>query len=246
MKAFSMKLLFVVVFTIILSCSNQKANEPAAKLAEAPPEPKPPFMLGAGDKVTKLTEIPTDTIIPAADRKYGIESGILTMDLDIVGANSTMKTIVYFDGYGKRESTETYSSTTLENGQHFNAHVMSYNMNGYQYQIDFDNKTAMRFKYNPQAMSGGFSFATMTEKMKKAFNVKKVGTETILGKVCDMYTMDSPDAKGSFSVWKNITFKLHSVSGGFTTNVIARKFVENVQLPKDKFEVPAGFKMKNN
>ncbi|MBK9247436.1 MAG: hypothetical protein IPM69_04820 [Ignavibacteria bacterium] len=239
-----MKLLFLTVFAILFSCSSHDAKQPTTKISDT--STPPPFMLGHGDKVTKLTEIPSDTIIPAVARKYGIKSGILTMDLEIIGANSSMKTIVYFDDYGNRESSETFSLTKLENGQSFKAHVMAYNIDGYQYQVDFDNKTAMRFTYNPQAMSGGFSYATMTDKMKKDYKVTKVGTEVILGKVCDNYTMDSPDVKGRFSVWKNITFKLHTVSGGFTTNVIAKKFEENVPIPQDKFEVPSGFRLKTN
>ncbi len=241
-----MKLFGLLAFSIFFSCSHQKAEEPAAKESLASSTPPPPALQMKPTPASSLNEVPTDTIIPAADRKYGVASGILTMDLEIVGANSKMKTTVYFDHYGKRESSETYSSTTLENGQHFDAHVMAFNLDGYQYQIDFDHKSASKFKYNPEAMSGGFSFATMTEKMKKAYNVKKVGTETILGKECDMYTMNGSDLKGSFSVWKNITFKLHTVSGGFTTDVIARKFVENAAIPKEKFEVPAGFKLTVN
>ncbi len=240
MKAIVMKLLGLVVVSLFISCTHQKAEEPVQKQVSAT---QPPALQMMPTPASSLSAIPTDTIIPAGDRKYGVASGIITMDLEIEGANSTMKTTVYFDHYGKRESSETFSSTTLENGQHFDAHVMAFNMDGYQYQIDFDHKSASKFKYNPEAMSGGFSFATMTEKMKKAYNVKKVGTETILGRECDVYTMDSPDVKGSFSVWKNITFKLHTVSGGFTTNVIARKFIENAPIPKEKFEVPAGFKL---
>lgn len=240
MKAIVMKLFGFVVVSLVISCTHQKAGEPVPNQESTI---QPPSLQMMPTPASSLSEIPTDTIIPATDRKYGVASGILTMDLEIEGANSTMKTTVYFDHFGKRESSETYSSTTLENGQHFDAHVMAFNLDGYQYQIDFDHKSASKFKYNPEAMSGGFSFATMTEKMKKAYNVKKVGSETILGRICDVYTMDSPDVKGTFSVWKNITFKLHTVSGGFTTNVIARKFVENVPIPKEKFEVPAGFKL---
>lgn len=186
---------------------------------------------------------PVDTVIAAVDRKYLIPSGIITMKVDAMGMTPNMVSTVYFDRYGNRECTETKNSMDMGNGNVQNSHSMSFNSNGFLYNVDLIKRTCVKTKYNPKVMTGGFSFAGLTDNLKKKFNVKKEGTAVVLGKECDKYSMNSPDMKGEFCVWKNLTLNLTSKTGAFVTKITTTKLEENVPIPKDKFTVPADVKI---
>lgn len=227
-------------FTVVLfSCSNQKNNEPAT----GDTEKKAPSQMLYNEQNTADRNAPLDTIIPSVDKKYLISSGILTMKVNISGVNSTMNTTVYFDHYGNRECTETSNTQDMGNGNVVKTHNMSFNADGYIYRIDLVNRTGTKAKYNPKAMTGGFSFAGLTDKIRKQYNVKKVGTSVVLGKQCDQYTMKAGDMSGEFDVWKNLTLNLTTKTGGLVTSVTTTKLEENVSIPKDKFTVPNDVKI---
>ena len=81
----------------------------------------------------------------------------------------------------------------------------------------------------------------------KEMNIKKVGTQSFLGKTCDKYTIDfkKQQMKGSYLVWNGIALKTEMTVMGMKTTIEATKIEENPTIPADKFEVPKGIKIQN-
>lgn len=180
-----------------------------------------------------------------------MKSGIITMNVEITGVNSKGTTIVYFDEYGKKQSIETIRETQIM-GNMVKSHTLSFQKDGYQYVIDYDAKTATRRKLDSNSRGGSFDFASLTEDEKKRYNVRKTGTDNVLGKTCDLYSIgsDSLQMKGTFSVWNNITLKMEVETGSpasfvMKSRVTAVKFEEDVAIPADKYAVPEGYKVED-
>jgi hypothetical protein len=77
-------------------------------------------------------------------------------------------------------------------------------------------------------------------------SIKKEGTETLLGKTCDKFSMnyEKMKTKANYSVWKGIALKTEMDMMGMKVNMIATKLEENATIAADKFEVPAGVNIK--
>jgi len=240
MKNQILKIAQFVVLISFSACSNQKNDKPI--IEESQNKDAPLQMLYDSNNTADRNAI-VDTVIPAVDKKYLIQSGIITMKIEVTGMKSPMNSTVYFDNYGNRECTETISSIDMGNGNTSKSHHLSFNANGYLYQVNLISKTGTKSKYNPKVMTGGFSFAGLTDNMKKQFNIKNEGTSVILGKQCELYSMHSSDMKGTFAVWKNLTLNLTTETNGMITRVTTIKLQDNVQIPKDKFTVPKDVKI---
>ncbi|MBI3257954.1 MAG: hypothetical protein HYZ54_00495 [Ignavibacteriae bacterium] len=239
MKNHYLLILLSALTVVLISCENRKDNESATFDSTK----KAPSQMLYSDQNTADRNAPLDTIIPSVEKKYLISSGILTMKVDISGIKSTMNTIVYFDRYGNRECTETSNTQDMGNGNIIKTQNLSFNADGYIYRIDLVARTGTKAKYNPKAMTGGFSFAGLTDKIRKQYNIKKIGTSIVLGKQCDQYSMNAGDMRGEFDVWKNLTLNLTTQTGGLITRVTTTKLEENVSIPKDKFTVPSDVKI---
>jgi hypothetical protein len=235
MKIRSLNTAIIALVIFFVSCSNQKKQEP---ITQDTVKKNAPMQMLYDTNNTADRNIPGDTLIPAVEKKYLLSSGILTMKIEVAGMKSAMNSMVYFDHFGNREATETINTNDLGNGNIIKSHHLSFNSDGYIYQIDLERKTGTKSKYDPKVMTGGFSFAGLTDNMKKQYNIKKEGTSVVLGKQCDLYSMNSKDLKGKFAVWKNLTLNLTTETGGITTRVTTTKLQENVPIPKEKFSVP--------
>ncbi|MBS1537911.1 MAG: hypothetical protein JST20_09200 [Bacteroidetes bacterium] len=240
MKNLCIKYLLLLNLIVICACSNAKNDKPI-KVESSKKDAPLQMLYDSNNRADRNTIV--DTVIPAVDKKYLIKSGILSMKTEATGMKTPMNSTVYFDDYGNKECTEIINKVDVGNGVTNQSHHMSFNSDGYIYQINLITKIGTKTKYNPKVMTGGFSFAGLTENMKKQFDIKKIGTSVILGKNCDMYSMNSADMKGQFAVWKNLTLSLTTETGGLVTKVTTTKLQENVQIPQDKFKVPSDVKM---
>jgi len=176
-----------------------------------------------------------------AVKRYQIKSGIITYDIVNSMMKGKMTQVLYFDDYGAKESRETITEFSMM-GQTIKSHKIGFFKDGYMYELDLEKKTGGKFK---GVMPGGgeMDLSKFSKEMMKEYNVKKVGTETIIGKECDVNSMEyaKMNMKGTIYMWQGLTLKSDVDMGKIKVKTVATKFEENVSIPASKFEVPADF-----
>lgn len=179
---------------------------------------------------------------PAAKKgKYNIKSGIITYDTEAMGMK--MPTTLYFDDYGNIECQEVKMEMEMM-GTKVTTHNLTITKDGYIYTIDLTNKTGSKMKMMPNAATAnmsGMDFTNLSEEFLKSMKMKKEGSESVCGKSCDVYSIDneSMGMKGTFAIYNSIPMKTNIEAMGMPMTMNATKFEENVEIPADKFEVPA-------
>ncbi|RJP71540.1 MAG: hypothetical protein C4539_04850 [Ignavibacteriales bacterium] len=174
-------------------------------------------------------------------KRYEVKSGIITYEIENNMMQGKMTQILYFDDYGAKESRETITEMKMM-GQSIKSHKINFNKDGYMYDLDLEKKTGGKMKgLLPQGMEVDIN--KLSEEMKKEYNMKKIGTENILGKECDVNSMDyaKMNMKGTVSLWQGLTLKSDIDMGKIKVKTVATKFEENVSVPASKFEVPSDF-----
>lgn len=163
-------------------------------------------------------------------QRYGIKSGILTQKSEMG------ETTVYFDNYGALEAQK------MKMNMMGNEMVMTIlRKDGKTYMI---NESEKQVQEMPGGGMGGndINFLNLTDAVKSANKIKEAGKETILGRECTKYTMESSQMGMSMTqtvwVWQGITLKSLTDAGQFAFGNEAVKLEENVEIPASTFDIP--------
>ena len=171
----------------------------------------------------------------AQEKRYEVKSGIVTMDMDMMGRKIVQE--IYFDDYGAKQATISEMRGRKMRGVEVNGEMVMIN--------DAEN-TAM--KMPAMGMGGGsnerINFLNTDPKYIKKNKIKVVGTETYLDRECTKYTvalfMMGQVVKQTAWVYKGIVLK-SSMATDFGEMVqAATKLEEDVEIPAATFEVPEG------
>lgn len=181
-----------------------------------------------------------------ASGKYQLKSGIIHMDVENGIMSGVSKSILYFDNYGNKECTETNMEMEMM-GQKIKIHQLSIIADGYIYAIDLDKKTGTKMKMSSLSDPSKIDYNNLNSNEMKEYNIKKEGTETLLGKKCDIYSMSHAkmNLKGKTWIWNGINMKSNISMGGITVKTTTTKIEENASVPSSKFVVPNGIKIQN-
>lgn len=173
---------------------------------------------------------------------YGIKSGVVTTQMDMMGQSMTQ--VLYFDDYGRKQAT------SMDFGD---MKIRMLNVNGDQIMYNENQNVAMRMGRqqwgNPGPGIGGrgnaasqINWNNLTDETIKTYNIKKVGKEKVLGRSCTRYSYEI-DLMGQMqktvvSVYKGIVLKIifESENGTWEQNVAVLE--ENVQIPSTVFILP--------
>ncbi|MFA4852205.1 MAG: hypothetical protein WC599_06775 [Bacteroidales bacterium] len=175
--------------------------------------------------------------------KYQLKSGIITMSSDAMGIGQTIT--LYFDDYGNKECAETKGEMDMGIAGKVQMHQLAITKDGYVYNIDMTNKSGTKTKITPNSKQKDIDFSNLTEDMMKQMKIKKEGTEVLLGKTCDKYSLDAPalKMKSSYSVWNGIPLKSEVNMIGIVAKITTTKIEENCVIPAEKFEIPKDIKI---
>ncbi len=175
--------------------------------------------------------------VNAQPKKYGLKSAIITYSTETMGIK--VKSALYFDDYGKVECLETVFEMDLGDTKEV-THNRALTKDGYTYSFDIEKKTGTKRRISGSQSSGQYDFSNMSDKMKKEYQVKELGTEKFLGRECKKFSMNNKDMemKGTFLIWNNIPLKSETNAGGMDAKMIATKVEENGKIPAGMFEVP--------
>ncbi len=169
-------------------------------------------------------------------KRYNVESGVVKCTYSGI---MTGKETITFDNWGWKESSKGEKTTNVMGVQ--TADKSQTYLDGItQYSYDPDKKTATKIENNIlKGIIDGGNAKSMTdagEQMLKDMGGEKVGTETILGKKCDVYEIKSYGTKTW--VWNGITLKLEMNMMGMTYEMIATSFEEGVDVDADEVTLP--------
>ena len=176
----------------------------------------------------------------AQEKMYEVKSGIITMEMDMMGRAVVQE--IYFDDYGAKQATMTDFQ---------GKRMRSLEVKGENLMIDDAENTA--FKMPGMMMGGGsnekINFLDKSDKNIRRNKIKELGTETVLGRECTKYSvtvfMMGQAMKQTAWVYKGITLKT-SINTGFGEMVQqATNLVEDVEIPASTFEVPEGLEIKS-
>jgi hypothetical protein len=185
-------------------------------------------------------------------KRYELQSGIVTYEpMVMMGIKS--ESTLYFDDYGRRESRETVTDShmmgmkshekkvDITDGDYVISYEVEKIINGKDETSKIATKTDMRkVKKMAMRMAKGLD----PEQMKKDFDYREEGPEVVAGVTGMRYSVSFSKEKRDERVY-GVLYKKISIStqmGGIS--IKASKIEENVPVPASKFEVPAGYTIK--
>ena len=167
-----------------------------------------------------------------------MESAIVTSKITNSMMQGDVTTVLYFDDYGEKEMTRTSTKMAIM-GQNIQSVTNNLLKDGWSYSWEEGKTTGSKFQLKDVMDASKMDYAKMSEEMKKEFGVKKVGTETIMGKKCDKYEMNKDGmGNGNFWLWKNIPLKSETTISGMQLKIEVIDLNENPNFEKGQFDVP--------
>jgi hypothetical protein len=171
-------------------------------------------------------------------KKYDIKSGIATLEMVTTIGNTQIKMtkIVYFDDYGTKECEETYSNGKLANVFFCDGkNKIGLNLNSKKAHIQEPSNrgTGTRIEINDMG----------TKEDIQSGKVKKIGPMKIAGQICEMIQVGKGKDITIYGGWHQVMVYMKSDGSTVKTLIKAVKLEPNASVPKEKFEIPAGFTM---
>ncbi|OQX97233.1 MAG: hypothetical protein B6I20_13085 [Bacteroidetes bacterium 4572_117] len=168
--------------------------------------------------------------------KYPFEEGIVKYENNV----ATMKTslTLYFKDYG---NVECSVSEVEMMGKVMK--MRSLVKDGYLYSLSMDQKVGSKLKIGKENYSNfRFEEKLFEEKIKEEGS-KKLGKEKILGKTCQIYSIQEDGVESKMWIWKNMLMKMTAEQNGMTMTMEVKKIEETDNFPAGIFDIPADFKI---
>lgn len=171
-------------------------------------------------------------------KKYDIKSGIITFDtkMEMAGMVIKSKKILYFDDYGNKECEEEYGNDPSSGKEIVKSR--NFNKDGYHYILSLENNGGIKTKMRGNGVAAKFDVKEASTMKENKF--VKLADETVCGKVCNAFSMETPSGKISMYGWNRITLKTLLIGNGMKSESKAIKIQENVSIPTSIFEIPKG------
>lgn len=210
MKKINVLVLLISLTFLFASCSKEDKPETAGEEKQGE---------------TKEDAISTDTEVASFLVKYKIEGGMMDGTVTTIAKDENFKTSVVFDMMGQKLETVTFSSG--------DSVFMMMDMGVVKQNIvmgleEFKGETGD----DPTQMN----VAKLQEELKKH---TKLGTETILDKVCQIYDLGNGMLMSVYD--DKIPLKIQSAE----MTLVATEYEMNPSLPDDTFKRPEGVEFKS-
>ncbi len=195
----------------------------------------------------------SESVLNSTPKRYDLQSGIVTYEPMVIMGIKSVSTL-YFDDYGRREARETVTDSNImgmkshekkvdiTDGNYMISYEVEKMVNGKDETSKVATKTDMRkVKQMAMKMVKGFD----PEQMKRDFDYREEGSEVVAGVTGTKYSVSMNKERRDERVY-GVLYKKISLStqmGGIS--IKAQKIEENVPVPASKFEVPAGYTIKD-
>jgi len=191
-----------------------------------------------------------DTVAqPKADsvKRYRIRSGILTATTDLPALGSVGRTTIMFDRYGEVERNETVAEVQTGPNTKETARYISITNGNVLYTLLPDEKVAKRVRLTSTGASNTASldFCRLDSATMAHNNVRRAGTDTVLGRRCDIYIVNdiSAGTRGTYYVWNCIPLKIDVDMNGSRMVMKPLSFEVDPQIDPKNFAVPEGYRI---
>ncbi len=156
-----------------------------------------------------------------------------------VSGMNTGTEIVYIDDWGRREAIYKKITTKMMGVDLERNYMTLITENGkWIYNIDLNSGTAIKMDETSFK-----SLAGNTERnMDNTIGATKIGTEEIVGRVCDVWKKGYPYSMAW--IWKGVALKKDQDVAAMEVVTEATDVQENVSIPEDKFTIPPGVQVK--
>ncbi len=170
-------------------------------------------------------------------KRYQVASAMVEYTLS--GTQTGTETL-YFVDYGMREAK--YTSTEIKVGSFAQKTNRVTIMEGATiYTIDLDKKTGTKIENPFYKKFEGRDATEVGEQMLRDMGGQKIGTESFLGKTCDVWEIRKLGSK--VWVWSGIPLKNETNFAGMQSAIVATKIEPNAQIPPEKLAIPADVKI---
>jgi hypothetical protein len=166
----------------------------------------------------------------SSNQKYDIESGYVKYKMSMMGMETHVTQ--YFKNYGKTEATITEMEMM---GQKMK--TINIRKDNYIYGYSEGQKQGTKVKMDDAAVAEG-EMAKLDEKTILAQGGKKVDSEEILGKKCDVYEINTDTEKSKFWIWKSLLLKMSASQNGMEAIMEATEIKETSDFPEGIFDIP--------
>ena len=178
-----------------------------------------------------VSENAADEVLPA--KKYGVKSGIVTFESRGFGMIS--KVVLYFDDFGAREAEEKYDLDNAITGASLcdgkNRYTLVYKDKAAFRDGECFRGVAYKFDWNEASRAGD------------EYKPIKLANVSIAGKDCESFSLVSSGKTVVYAGWNNVCMLIDQDSQYGKITYIATSFEENVDIPADKLNIPADFKI---
>lgn len=189
----------------------------------------------------------------SSPKRYELKSGIVHYEMSQTMGMKTQETL-YFDDYGRKEARESITEANIM-GIRTREHKMTITNGDYVINFDIEKSTNGKDEKSHEATRTNIKeFRQMAMAMgsmmdpvelKKNMDYREEGTETIAGVTGTKFSVSLDKGQSAERVYgvlyKNISMK--SQMGPI--QIKATRIEENVAVPTSKFEVPAGYTIKD-
>ncbi len=171
-----------------------------------------------------------ETETKSTNNRYDIESGFVKYKMSMMGMETHVTQ--YFKDYGKTEATITEMEMM---GQKMK--TTNLRKDNYIYGYSEGQKQGTKIKMDNEAVAEG-EMAKLDEKTILAQGGKKVDSEEILGKKCDVYEINTDTEKSKFWIWKSLMLKMAATQNGMEATMEATEINETSDFPAGIFDIP--------
>jgi hypothetical protein len=176
--------------------------------------------------------------------RYGIKSARVVTETKLLNDMGVSEVSLYFDDYGAASYSETETKLKMK-GIPASPKEFSITKGEYIYSWKEGAKTGTKMNLGKIKDVKFMDFEKLTEAMLKEMNIKKGGTETFLGKTCNVIEVNSETmGKGRILTWMNIPMLSDMTTMGMKVRAEVKELEENASIDRGKFELPVGVEFK--
>ena len=163
-------------------------------------------------------------------RYFGIKSGKYVTEMDMLGEKLT--STVYFDDYGAKQF-----SKRKVNMMGSSTEIATLKIDDKSYMINYEGRTVQEMP-----SSEGINYLNLTPEIVKKYNIREVGRETVNGRECIKYTLETSQmgqtVKHTTWIWKGLPMKTVLDLGGGPAMSQTTKEITEGPVDASLFVVP--------
>jgi outer membrane lipoprotein-sorting protein len=187
-------------------------------------------------QVSQVTESKKLALTETSRRYPELKSAIIKYK---VSGMNTGTEVVYIDDWGRREAIYKKMITKMMGVDLERNYMTLITDNGkWIYNIDLNSGIAIKMDETGYKSLAGNTGRNMDD----TIGATKIGTEEIVGRVCDVWKKGYPYSMAW--IWKGVALKKDQDVAAMGVLTEATDIQENVHIPDEKFTIPPGVKVK--